>query len=73
MAHFEFCNQDITLDVLMKIEQVVRILAINNNIPFDKMLGKFYSSKTYKNLNNIQSGLWAESAEFIADDYELVG
>jgi hypothetical protein len=73
MAHFEFCNQDITLDVLMKIEQVVRILAINNNIPFDNMLGKFYSSKTYKNLNNIQSGLWAESAEFIADDYELVG
>ncbi len=73
MAHFEFCNQDITLDVLMKIEQVVRILAINKNIPFDNMLGKFYSSKTYKNLNNIQSGLWAESAEFIADDYELVG
>ena len=52
MAHFEFCNQDITLDVLMKIEQVVRILAINNNIPFDNMLGKFYSSKTYKNLKH---------------------
>lgn len=69
MTYYKFNNQDITIDILMKIEQVVRILSENMNMPFDKMLGKFYDSRTYKNLHNIESGLWAESAEFIADDY----
>ena len=73
MPHFEFNNQNITIDILMKTEQVVRLLADAKDIPFDTMLGDFYASRTYRNLHNIESGLWAESAEFIADDYELVG
>ena len=72
MGYFEFNGQDITLDVLMKIEKVVRLLAKSKNISFDKMLGLFYESKTYRNLSNTQSRLWAESAEFIADDYERI-
>ena len=73
MGYFEFNGQDITLDVLMKIEKVVRLLAKSKNTSFDKMLGLFYESKTYRNLSNTQSRLWAESAEFIADDYERIG
>ena len=73
MPQYRFNGQDITLDILMKTEAVVRILATHKNLPFDTMLGLFYASKTYRNLKNIPSGLWAESSEFIADDYELVG
>ena len=34
------------------------------------MLKLFYKSRTYAALKNTQSGMWAESAEFIADDFE---
>ncbi len=73
MNYFEFNGQNITIDMLIKIEQVVRILSESKKISFDKMLGRFYSSKTFRNLKNISSGLWAESAEFIADDFNLIG
>ena len=73
MPQYRFNGQDITLDILMKTEAVVRILSAHKKLPFDTMLGLFYASKTYRNLKNVQSGLWAESSEFIADDYDLVG
>lgn len=70
MPHYTYNNQDITIDILMKIEQVVRILAEKAGKPFDDMLNQFYKSKTYAALKNTQSGMWTESAEFIADDFE---
>lgn len=69
MPKYIYNNEDITLDVIMKIENVVRLLSKQNNISFDEMLGKFYQSKTYKALANTKSCMWAESAEFIVDDY----
>ena len=30
---------------------------------------KFYQSETYKTLQETENGLWAESAEYIADRY----
>lgn len=30
---------------------------------------KFYKSETYKTLQETENGLWAESAEYIADRY----
>ena len=36
---------------------------------FEKALMLFYHSETYKTLQNTENGLWAESAEFIADRY----
>ena len=63
-------NQDITLDILMKIEQVVRILSEKFKKPFDEELKDFYKSRTFRALKNTQSEMWAESAEFIADEFE---
>ena len=54
----------------MKIEHVVRILAEKLNKTFDEILKDFYKSRTFKSLKNPQSGMWAESAEFIADEFE---
>ena len=70
MPHYTYNNQDITIDILMKVEQVVRILADKAGKSFDEMLMLFYKSRTYAALKNTQSGMWAESAEFIADDFE---
>ena len=70
MPHYMFHNQDITLDILLKTEQVVRILSETFKRPFDEMLKAFYASKTFQSLKNTQSEMWAESAEFIADEFE---
>lgn len=70
MPHYIWNNQDITLDILMKIEQVVRILSEKLKKPFDEELKDFYKSKTFRALKNTQSEMWAESAEFIADEFE---
>ncbi len=69
MPHFSYNNQDITIDILMKLEEVVRILAELLNKPFDEVLGLFYLSKTFAALKNTESCMWAESSQFIADDF----
>ena len=70
MPKYMWNNQDITLDILMKIEQVVRILSEKLKKPFDEELKDFYKSRTFRALKNTQSEMWAESAEFIADEFE---
>ena len=45
-----------------------RILSEKTNESFEKVLEKFYKSRTYKALQNTQSTLWAESSEFIVDE-----
>lgn len=70
MPHYIWNNQDITIDILMKIEQVVRILSEKLKKPFDEQLKDFYKSRTFRALKNTQSEMWAESAEFIADEFE---
>ena len=70
MPHNIWNNQDITLDILMKIEQVVRILSEKLKKTFDEELSLFYKSRTFQALKNTQSEMWAESAEFIADEFE---
>ena len=64
-----FKNQDITTDVFFKIEQISNILAKKENISFDDAYEKFISSNTYIILNRTDNLYWAESAEFIADEY----
>ncbi|MBR0496627.1 MAG: hypothetical protein IJJ71_10685 [Treponema sp.] len=70
MPKYMWNNQDITLDILMKTEQVVRILSEKLKKPFDEELKDFYKSRTFRALKNTQSEMWAESAEFIADEFE---
>ena len=61
-----FKGEDITTDVLFKIEHICTILAERETIPFDKA---FISSETYMILKRTGNLYWAESAEFLEDEY----
>jgi hypothetical protein len=47
----------------------VSIIAEKEHIPFDSAYTNFSASKIYKSLQAPTSMLWAENAEFIADEY----
>ena len=55
MPEYTYHNQNITIDILMKVEQIVRILSERFGKSFDEMLGIFYASKTYQALKNTES------------------
>jgi len=65
---YSYKGQDITLDIVMKIEKIVRIVSERTGKTFEEILSKFYESRTYKALQNTESVLWAESSEFIVDE-----
>ncbi|MDR2179003.1 MAG: hypothetical protein LBP21_01720 [Synergistaceae bacterium] len=62
-------EQDITTDIIMKIENIVTLVAERQSGDFDKAYRDFLESKAYYALRNPESLMWAESAEFIADTY----
>lgn len=68
LKKYSYKGQDITLDIVMKIEKIVRIVSEKTGKPFEEVLSSFYKSNTYKSLQNTASTLWAESAEFIVDE-----
>ena len=55
------------MNVFIQIRAVVDIIKESKKIDFVEALGQFYNSGTYKTLRNTENGLWAESAEYIAD------
>ena len=66
---FEYNGKDITMNVCIQIELIADIIAKKDDITFLEALGKLYNSKTFKILKQTENGLWAESAEYIADRY----
>ena len=64
-----FKNQDITTDVLFKIEQISNILAKKEHISFDEAYERFVLSDTYSILKRVDNLYWAESAEYLIDEY----
>ena len=62
-------DEDITTDVLFKIERISSILAERENISFDDAYEYFISSNTYSILKRTNNLYWAESAEFIVAEY----
>jgi len=48
---------------------VVKLLQEHFHIAFEEAVLLFYKSETYKTLQETENGLWAESAEYIADRY----
>ena len=68
-SRYVYKGQDITLDVIMKIENIIRLIAEKECREFDDCYKDFIDSKTYIALQNTDSVMWAESAEFIADEY----
>ncbi|MCL2155009.1 MAG: hypothetical protein FWH53_05030, partial [Leptospirales bacterium] len=61
---------DITIDLMFKIEHIVNILAERDNIDFDTVFAEFLASDTYRILQQTDTLLWAESSEFIVDEYD---
>jgi hypothetical protein len=66
---YTYGEEDITIDMMFKIEHIASIIAKQENKDFDTVFAEFVASKTYKALQNTSNALWAESSEFIADDY----
>ena len=62
-------GQDITTDVVMKIEHVVYLIAEKKSCDFERAYHDFIESKAYAALQKTESVMWAESAEFIVDEY----
>jgi hypothetical protein len=54
---------------VIQIRAVVKLLQERFHIAFEEAVVLFYKSETYKTLQETENGLWAESAEYIADRY----
>jgi hypothetical protein len=67
---YTYNGEDITIDLMFKIERIVNILAERENKNFDIIFAEFIASDIYKALQRTYNVLWAESSEFIADEYE---
>ena len=68
-AKYFFNGEDITIDIFFKIEHIVNIIAEKENITFDDAYEAFLNSNTYKIIKRTNNLYWAESAEFISDEY----
>jgi hypothetical protein len=66
---YTFNGKDITMNMVIQIRGVVDIIKEQMHLNFPDALTLFYSSRTYKILQNTENGLWAESAEYIADRF----
>ena len=62
-------GKDISFLVIRKIEQVVSMIAEKENKAFEDVYSAFLSSQTYKALQNTNSLMWFENAEFIVGEY----
>jgi len=67
---YSYKGQDITIDIMFKIEHIVNILSERENRDFDTAFAEFLASDTYRILQHTDSLLWAESSEFIVDEYD---
>ena len=63
-------GQDITIDLMFKIEHIVNIIAERENKDFDTAFSDFLASNTYKILQKTDTLLWVESSEYIVDEYD---
>jgi len=67
---YTYKGQDITIDMIFKIERIVNILAEREKKDFDTVFAEFLASETYRILQQTDNLLWAESSEFIVDEYD---
>jgi len=66
---YVYKEQDITTDTLFKIEHIVSIIAEKDGMSFDEAYRRFLGSNVYGMLQRTNNLMWAENAEFIADEY----
>jgi hypothetical protein len=68
-AVYTFNGKDITMNICIQIRAVVDIIQEHMAVTFEEAMMMFYHSETYKTLQNTENALWAESAEYIADQF----
>lgn len=66
---YTFNDKDITMNVCIQIRDVVDLIQEHMNVNFEGAMMLFYHSDTYKKLQNTENVLWAESPEYIADQF----
>ncbi|MDR2474083.1 MAG: hypothetical protein LBD53_11120 [Tannerella sp.] len=66
---YTYNGEDITLDVMFKIERIICLMAEREKKDFDVAFAEFLASETYKALQHTENALWAESSEYITDEY----
>jgi hypothetical protein len=66
---YTYNGEDITLDMMFKIERIANLLAEREEEDFDEALAEFLASATYRALQRTGNALWAESSEYILDEY----
>ena len=49
------------------VQDIVDMLAIDQNIEYDEAMNKFYNSKVFEKLQDKETGLYLESSEYIYD------
>ena len=62
---YVYNGQDITLDVIMKIESVMRIIAEKECRDFDDCYKEFVDSKTYVALQKTNSVMWLKARSLL--------
>ena len=66
---YTFKGRNITMNVCIQIRAVVKVIMNRKDVTFEEAMMMFYHSQTYKILKDTENGLWAESAEYIADQF----
>ena len=69
-AKYIYKGQDITIDMMLKIEHIVNIITERENKDFDTVFADFLVSNTYRILQQTNNLFWAESSQFIVDEYD---
>lgn len=49
------------------VQDIVDMLALDQNIEYDEAMNKFYNSKVFEKLQDKETGLYLESSEYIYD------
>ena len=49
------------------VQDIVDMLAIDQNIEYDEAMNKFYNSEVFEKLQDKETGLYLESPEYIYD------
>lgn len=49
------------------VQDIVDMLATDQNIEYDEAMNKFYNSKVFEKLQDKETGLYLESSEYIYD------
>lgn len=68
-SKYSYHGIDITMDVYEKLCTVIEMIAEKEQKSFDECYVLFAESRVYEALQNEESLMWAESAEFILDEY----